>query len=180
VTRNSTGSARRYAQAAFEVALAKRDLPAWLTDLEKLEALLGDPQVALALENPRLDDGQRIGLALSLAPKSLNKERTNFLKLLVLAHRTGLIAEVRGDFQAMVDEAEGRTELELVVAQELSAADEKALSGDLAGKLGREVKVNVRVDPEIIGGVIIRQGDHVTDGSVRRRLAEMREELLAG
>ena len=180
MSQNSSGSARRYAQAAFEVAVAKRDLKAWSTALDELEGVLTDPQVALALENPRLDDGRRIGLALSLAPEGLNQERTNFLKLLVLAHRTGLIAQIRTEFQAMVDEAEGRTELELVVASALSSADESALTKELATKLGRDVKVNVRVDPEIIGGLIIRQGDHVTDGSVRRRLAEMREELLAG
>ena len=180
MSNSSSGSARRYAQAAFEVAEAKRDLKGWTADLERLEAVLTDPAVALALENPRLDTGRRIGLALSLAPDNLNQERSNFLKLLVLAHRTNLITAIRTDFQAMVDEAEGRTELDLVVAAKLSAADEKALAGELAAKLGREVKVKVTVDPEIIGGLIIRQGDHVTDGSVRRRLAEMREELLAG
>jgi F-type H+-transporting ATPase subunit delta len=180
VSRRSGGSARRYAQAAFEVARAKKDLRGWQADLEQLEVLLTDPQVALALENPRLDTQRRIGLALSLAPTDLAPERSNFLKLLVLAHRTNEIAEIRDEFQAMVDEAEGRTELDLVVAAKLSAADEKTLTAELAEKLGREVKVNVQVDPEIIGGLIIRQGDHVTDGSVRRRLAEMREELLAG
>ncbi|GAC1583574.1 MAG: ATP synthase F1 subunit delta [Candidatus Dormibacteria bacterium] len=176
----SGGSASRYAQAAFEVAREKRDLKGWSTDLQKLEEILTYPEVALALENPRLDTGRRIGLALSLAPSGLAPERANFLKLLVLAHRTNLIAEIRNQFQAMVDESEGRTELELVVAEKLSAQEEKALAAELGRKLGREVKVNVVVDPEIIGGLIIRQGDHVTDGSVRRRLAEMREELLAG
>lgn len=180
MSQNSSGSARRYAQAAFEVAREKHDLKGWLTDLESLEGVLTDPAVALALENPRLDSARRIGLALSLAPKGLAAERSNFLKLLVLAHRTNLVTEIRTQFQAMVDETEGRTELDLVVAARLSADDQKALTADLARKLGQEVKVNVTVDPEIIGGLIIRQGDHVTDGSVRRRLAEMREALLAG
>lgn len=175
----SGGSARRYAQAAFEVARAKQDLKGWQADLDELEGVLTNAQVALALENPRLDTGRRIALALSLLPK-LGPERANFLKLLVLGHRTDEITEIRAQFEAMVDEAEGRTELDLVVAAKLPAADERALTAELAEKLGREVKVNITVDPEIIGGLIIRQGDHVTDGSVRRRLAELREELLAG
>jgi len=180
VSKSARGPARHYAQAAFEVAQAKRDLKGWLTDLERLEAVLTHPGVALALENPRLDTNRRIGLALSLAPNDLAAERANFLKLLVLAHRTNLITAIRTDFQAMVDEAEGRTELDLVVAATLTPAETRALTAELATKLGHEVKVNVSVDPDIIGGLIIRQGDHVTDGSVRRRLAEMREELLAG
>jgi F-type H+-transporting ATPase subunit delta len=180
VTQTSGGSARRYALAAFEVAVEKGGLKAWLADLETLEAILTDPGVALALENPRLDDGKRIGLALSLVGSGFNQERANFLKLLVLGRRTNLIAEIRAEVQALVDEAEGRTELEVTVPTELSASDQKAITNELSEKVGREVKVNVRVDPEIIGGMIIRQGDHVVDGSVRRRLAEMRAELLAG
>ena len=179
MSRSSSGSASRYAQAAFEVARDRKDVKGWLADLDEMESVLTDPQVAQALDNPRLDTGRRIALALSLMP-TLQQERANFLKLLVLAHRTGLIGQVRSLFQAMVDESEGRIELDVVVAEKLSATDQKALTTELAEKLGRDVKVNVAVDPEIIGGVIIRQGDHVTDGSVRRRLAEMRDALLAG
>ena len=180
MTSNTGGSAQRYAQAAFEVAVAKHDLKGWRADLEDLEVILTNPGVALALDNPRLDEGQRVGLALSVLPKDFNQERSNFLKLLVLGNRTGLISEIRAQFQALVDDAEGRIELDVVVASKLSGDDEQAINRELAGKMGREVKVNVRVDPEIIGGLIIRKGDHVVDGSVRRRLAEMREELLAG
>lgn len=174
------GSARRYAQAAFEVARAKRDVNGWEADLDTLEAILTEPSVALALENPRLDDGRRIALVLSLLPRDFNQQRANFVKLLVLGRRTGLISQVRGEFQALVDEAAGRIELEVVVAERLSAEDQLALTRELSDKMGREVKVNVRVEPGIIGGLIIRRGDHVVDGSIRRRLAEMREELLAG
>ncbi|MFN2463342.1 MAG: F0F1 ATP synthase subunit delta [Candidatus Dormibacteria bacterium] len=180
MSRDSGGSAQRYAQAAFEVAREKGDIKGWSKDLDQLEVILTHPEVAQALENPRLDTTQRIGLVLGLAPKDLGPERANFLKLLVLGHRTSLVTEIREAFQAMVDEAEGRTELDLTVAAGLSSAEENALTKELAKKLGREVKVNVTVDPGIIGGLVIRQGDHVTDGSVRRRLAEMREELLAG
>jgi F-type H+-transporting ATPase subunit delta len=180
VTQVSAGSARRYAQAAFEVAVTRRDVKGWQEDLEGLEAILTDSDVALALENPRLDEGKRVGLALSLMPAGFNQERSNFLKLLVLGRRTELIDEIRSEFQALVDEAEGRTELEVTVPTKLSADEERSITAELSEKVGRAVKVNVVVDPEIIGGLIIRRGDHVVDGSVRRRLAEMREELLAG
>lgn len=180
MTRTSGGSARRYALAAFEVAVAKRDLKGWLADLETLETILTNPDVALAMENPRLDDGKRTGLALSLVGSGFNRQRANFLKLLVLGRRTHLVAAIRVDFQALVDDAAGRTELEVTVPTELSSSDQRAITDELSKKVGREVKVNVRVDPQVIGGMIIRLGDHVVDGSVRRRLAEMREELLAG
>jgi len=176
----AAGSARRYAQAAFEVAVDKHDVKGWLADLNTLEAILTDADVALALENPRLDTGKRVGLALSLLPNAFNQERANFLKLLVLGARTNLIGEIKAAFQGLVDEAEGRVELQLTVPNDLSSSDQQAITQELSDKMGRAVKVNVTVDPAIIGGAIIRHGDHVVDGSVRRRLAEMREELLAG
>jgi F-type H+-transporting ATPase subunit delta len=180
VTAASGGSARRYAQAAFEVAREKHDVKGWVTDLATLDDILTDQDVALALENPRLDTGKRVGLALSLVPTGFNQERANFLKLLVVGNRTNLISEIKAEFQRLVDDAEGRVELEVTAALPLSSAEQGAITQGLSDKVGREVKVNVTVDPSIIGGLIIRRGDHVVDGSVRRRLAEMREELLAG
>ncbi|MDQ6747369.1 MAG: F0F1 ATP synthase subunit delta [Candidatus Dormibacteraeota bacterium] len=180
MTSSHGGSARRYAQAAFEVAIDRHDVKGWLADLDTLQATLTDENVALALENPRLDRGRRVGLALSLVPTGFNQERANFLKLLVLGTRTNLITEIRTEFQRLVDDAEGRVEFEVTVPTALSAAEQRTLTSELSDKVGRKVKVNVAIDPEIIGGLIIRNGDHVVDGSVRRRLAEMREELLAG
>ncbi|MFN2465006.1 MAG: F0F1 ATP synthase subunit delta [Candidatus Dormibacteria bacterium] len=180
MTTASSGSARRYAQAAFEVAREKHDVKGWVTDLGTLDDILTDANVALALENPRLDTGKRVGLALSLVPSDFKQERANFLKLLVVGNRTRLIGEIKAEFQRLVDEAEGRVELEVTAALALSTAEQGNITRELSDKVGREVKVNVTVDPSIIGGLIIRRGDHVVDGSVRRRLAEMREELLAG
>lgn len=173
------GAAHHYARAAFDVARAHHDVAAWQTDFNQLERILTDEDVSLALENPRLDTGRKIGLALSLMPEGMDSTRLNFLKLLVLRRRTRLISQIRQDFEALVDQAEGRTEVELTVAIELSAEERQKLEAVLSKKSGSEVRVDVRVDPGILGGAIVRQGDHVTDGSVRRRLQEMRQELVA-
>jgi F-type H+-transporting ATPase subunit delta len=180
LTQARSSAAHRYARAAFEVARAHHDVAAWQADLNQLERILTDEDVRLALENPRLDTGRRIGLALSLMPEDMDPTRLNFLKLLVLRKRTDLISQVRREFEALVDAAEGRTEVELTVAAELSAEEMQRLAGVLSEKAAREVRVDFRIEPDILGGAIIRQGDHVTDGSVRRRLWEMRQELLAG
>jgi F-type H+-transporting ATPase subunit delta len=173
------GAAHHYARAAFDVARAHHDVAAWQTDLNQLERILTDEDVKLALENPRLDTGRKIGLALSLMPEGMDQTRLNFLKLLVLRRRTQLISQVRQEFESLVDEAEGRTEVELTVAVELSDEERRKLQAVLSEKSGSEVRVDVLVDPAILGGAIVRQGDHVTDGSIRRRLQEMRQELIA-
>jgi F-type H+-transporting ATPase subunit delta len=179
VTEQNVGVARSYARAAFEVATEKRAVTGWRQDLERLVEIFTDVDVAAAFDNPRLDDGKRIGLALGLLPDGFDSDRANFVKLLVLARRTRLIGAIRDQFEALVAEAEGRTELEVIVAQEVTDAGRSRLGKLLSEKLGREVELDVRVDPGLIGGIIVRHGDRIADGSVRRRLNEMRQELLA-
>jgi F-type H+-transporting ATPase subunit delta len=180
LTQAGTGAAHRYAQAAFDVARAHRSVAAWQTYLNQLERILTDEDVRLAVKNPRLDSGRRIGLALSLLPQDTDETRQNFLKLLVLRKRTELITQIRRGFEALVDAAEGRIEVELTVAAELPDEARQRLTVVLSEKAAGEVRVDFHVDPEILGGAIIRRGDHVTDGSIRRRLLEMRQELTAG
>jgi F-type H+-transporting ATPase subunit delta len=179
VSRPTGGAAHRYAQAAFDVARSHRDVPGWQGDLKRIEAIFTDEDVSLALENPRLDTARKIGLALALVPREMDPTRLNFVKLLVMRRRTQLLPEIRQEFEALVDEAAGRTEVELTVASALSAAEEKKLAEILSQKSGSEVRVDVRIDPAILGGAIVRQGDHVSDGSVRRRLQELRQRLTA-
>lgn len=177
MSQTTGGVARRYGQAIFDVARAHRDVAGWQADLKRIEAILTDEDVRLALENPRLDTGRKIGLALALMPGEMDPTRLNFIKLLVLRRRTQLVAAIHQEFENLVDEAAGRTEVELTVATELAAAEQKKLADILSQKSGREVRIDVRVDPAILGGAIVRQGDHVTDGSIRRRLQEMRQQL---
>ncbi len=179
MTEENVGVARSYARAAFEVATEKRAIKGWRQDLDRLVEIFADTEVATAFDNPRLDDGKRIGLALGLLPDGFDIDRANFVKLLVLARRTSVIATIGDQFEALVAEAEGRTELEVIVAREVTDAGRVRLGKLLGDRLGRDVELDVRVDPDIIGGVIVRQGDRVADGSVRRRLNEMRQELLA-
>jgi F-type H+-transporting ATPase subunit delta len=171
--------ARSYAKAAFEVATEKHDVPGWRRDLERLVEIFTDPEVAQAFENPRLDDAKRFALAIGLVPDDLDQDRANFVKLLVLSHRTGMIGAIRDAFEALVSEAEGRTELEITLATDVDQDGRAQLQRLLSEKLGRDVELDLRVDPGILGGIIVRLGDRVADGSVRRRLEEMREELLA-
>jgi F-type H+-transporting ATPase subunit delta len=180
VTTTGSGAARHYARAAFDVAREQRDVPGWERELETLQVILEDPDVAAAFRNPQLDDARRVGLAITITDdQGLRPEAVNFLKLLVLARRTGLIAAIRDSFEDLVAEAAGRVDLEVVSGRELTAAEVESIRAALTAKAGRETSVQIKIDPQIVGGLIIRQGDRVTDGSVRRRLHELREQLVA-
>jgi F-type H+-transporting ATPase subunit delta len=174
------GPARRYAEAAFAVAQKQHQLRAWQEDIARIEVILTDPDVAAAFANPRLDDGRRVALAISLAGDVLEREQLNFLKLVVLQGRAGVMSQIRRAFAALVDESEDRVDLEVVTARELTPPERELIDSQLRARLGRETRIQVRVDPSILGGLVIRQGDRVTDGSVRRRLAELSQAMLAG
>ncbi len=173
-------STRRYAEAAFAVAEEQKDVRGWDHDLEILELILNSPEAVQLFQNPRLDDAKRAALATAIAPDDLGVDRKNFLKLLVLNRRVDVISEIRREFGSLVGETEGRVDLEVTTANEPDAAERKHITSLLSERTGRETRVDIKVDPRIIGGLIVRQGDRVTDGSVRRRLTELREQLLAG
>jgi F-type H+-transporting ATPase subunit delta len=172
-------AAQRYAEAAFAVAREKGDIRGWLDDLVLLANVLTPDEVRQLFANPRLDERRRIGIALSLVPHDMKAERQNFLKLLVLGGRTSDIATIRRHFETLVAEAEGRLELQVTVPNAPDEEDRRLIEQLLAKRVGRETSVDYRIDPGIIGGLVIRRGDHVIDGSVRRRLQELRAQLIA-
>ena len=172
------GAPHRYAQAAFEVAVKQRDVEGWLEDLRRLEKRFSGEFLDL-FDNPRLDDGPRVALALTLAPDDLSPERLNLLKLLALGKRLRELPRVRQAFEAMVAEALGRVEFDVVVADEPDAEERARIEALVSESCGRDSSVRFTVDPAIIGGIVIRRGDHVIDGSVRRRLEELREQLVS-
>jgi F-type H+-transporting ATPase subunit delta len=161
------------------VAREEHDVAGWEKDLETLEDLLTDENVARAFASPQLDDGRRVGLAISLAPEGFKADRVNFMKLLVLRRRTGIIGAIREEFERLVAESQGRVDLEVTTGRPLSPQTQQRIREELSRKVGRDTRVEISLDPNLLGGVVIRQGDRVTDGSVRRRLQELREQLTA-
>ncbi len=173
-----SGPARRYAEAAFAVATERRQVDAWRGDLARMAEVLGNEDVSRVLDGPGLDDGRRVALAVSLLGDDFERERLNLLKLVVLRRRAGLMGQIRAAFEQLVDAAAGRAEVEVTTAQEPSQDEVEAIRRLVSDRVGGEASVRMRVDPAIIGGVVIRRGDRVTDGSVRRRLAGLRQGLL--
>ena len=129
------------------------------------------------LDGPGLNDGPRVALVVSLLG-DFDRERLNFLKLVVLRRRAGLMGQIRDAFEQLVEAAAGRVEVEVTTARQPGEDEVEAIHRLVSDRVGGDASVRMRVDPAIIGGVVIRRGDRVTDGSVRRRLAELRQGLL--
>jgi F-type H+-transporting ATPase subunit delta len=172
----TTSIARRYARATFEVAQEQNAATEWQSFLDELAALALDRSLLGALENPNISDEQKLK-ALRGAFQSLPEPLANLLRLLIQRHRLGTLPGIAAAFAQFVDEAEGRTEAEVVSARLLDDSELKAVEEHLTKHTGKTVRLRKSVDPALIGGVVLRIGDEVIDASISTRLDRLRQRL---
>ncbi len=164
--------ARPYVQAAFEVAQKQGDLKGWSEMLKVLSSLMSNEEIRAVVASPRVKSGQIEELMLQLAG-SLNKEQGNFVRILVQGGRLNVVHEIADLFEELRAEAEKSAQVTVTSAFELGAEQQEKIAAALKARLGTEVKLSCTVDKGLLGGIVIRMGDKVIDGSANTRLAEM-------
>ncbi len=168
-------AAKRYAQAAFGIASDANALPQWRSELNDVATVLAESGLAPVLADTKLPLERRLSLvdrALDVSPLAMN-----FAKLLVSKGRSTEARAVAEAFDRMADEREGIAHASVTTAVELSPDQLNAISARLSQSLGRQVRARAVVDPSIIGGLVVRVGDKLVDGSIRTRLKRLRREL---
>ena len=173
--------ARNYAEALLALARKANDPRGWGRLVQDVADSVGaDRTLRLFLESPRVSAEQKnevLGKALQdRAPRLF----VRYLQTLVNKGRQMLLPEIAAEYHALLDEVEGRVHAHVTVARPASDPDREVITRQLTQKLGRDVVPHFTVNPAILGGVVVKVGDRVMDGSVRRRLALLRGRLLAG
>jgi F-type H+-transporting ATPase subunit delta len=174
----ATAAARRYARAVFELAQQDHDVDAWGRRLGELRELLSNDQVAAVLTNPTIDAGRRMEL-ISAAPHVADAETTNLAKLLIESGRVSEISGIVDEFERLADEEAGRVRATVTTAVELNAVERDEVAEQLSRRLGREVRLEVAVDPRILGGLKLQYGDRLVDATVATKLQQLRRRLAA-
>lgn len=169
--------ARPYAEAVFELAKAQQSLAPWSEMLAFLVAVVADENIQQLASNPRIERARFVDLVLGIGGKNITEEGANFVRLLVENHRLMLLPDIAMQFEILKAEAEKRVDATVTSAFPLEDAQLKQLSEVLKRKFGREVKLTAQTDKNLVGGIVIRAGDIVIDGSVRGRLAELATHL---
>ena len=168
---------RVYANALFEAARDKGRLDAVRDQLlEVVDAEAQVPELRELLRNPRLDPRARAA-ALEDVLGDAEELLRNFLLLLADKGRTGQLEEIAREFERLVAEHEGIVHAELTTAVELSDDEATKLLGRIEQASGRKVEATRRVDPDLIGGIVLQVGSHRLDASVRGRLERLRRQL---
>jgi F-type H+-transporting ATPase subunit delta len=175
-----TTAARRYAEAAFE--LAKRDdaLDKWRDDLRNANALLGEERVNRIVDNPALPFADRRRVIDDLLEKRIGKPARNLISLLAERRRLGLLPAIVAEYQRLLNRERGIAIAIVTSAAELSRDEQRAIEERLRQMTGSDVELDVRIDEGLIGGLTVRVGDRLLDASVRGRLERLRDQLVAG
>jgi F-type H+-transporting ATPase subunit delta len=167
--------ARNYAEALF----AAGDTYGELLD-GVAGAIEADERIAIVLDSPRVSKDAKSKILERALKKEAPAEFVRFLQAVVRRGRQGLMSEIAQEYQVLLDQKLNRVHAGVTLADEPDARMEKQVIERLTKALGREVRAYFRSDPKILGGVVVRVGDRIFDGSVRRRLTALQRRMLTG
>jgi len=168
--------AKRYAQAAFEIARGRDSLEEWATDLALVGTVMTDPQAASILSSTKLALADRYRL-LEAILEGIDPLVMNLARLLVAKGRVGIGSQVAEAYRDLVDEHSGIAHARVVTAVPLADAEQRVVEERLGQIMGKKVIAHLEVEPAIVGGLVARVGDRLIDGSTRSKLLALRGTL---
>jgi len=172
--------ARRYAEAAFQVAMRDGTLDAWRRELDAAAEIVGDERVVRVLANPAIPTEQRATALTELLGDRASAPVQNLIQLLLRRGRIEQLPRVAAEFRRLDDERQGITHATATSATPLTPDEVRALTARLEQSTGGRIALDVQVDPSLLGGLVVRVGDRLIDGSVRGRLERLRNQLVSG
>jgi F-type H+-transporting ATPase subunit delta len=170
--------ARRYATALFEVASERKVVDAVQEELTAVAGIIStNPALQKILEHPHIATSVKNDLLKKLFAEKLNEVTTNFLQLVVNRRREGSLEDVKDHFVELANEAKGVAEATVTTAKELSTEELNQLQEKFGKLLNKTLHVTTQVNPSLFGGVVVRIGDRLFDGSVSGKLARFQQNL---
>jgi F-type H+-transporting ATPase subunit delta len=175
-----TTASRRYAEAAFELALRDDVVDAWAADLRTAAQLVGDERVARIVDNPSRPFAERREVLDRLLNRRIKSPARRLVTLLAERRRLDLLPEIAVEYDELLKRHRGIVTAIVTSAVPLTPDESRALEERLRAMTGATVELEPRIDPGLIGGLTVRIGDRLLDGSVRGRLERLRDQLIAG
>jgi F-type H+-transporting ATPase subunit delta len=174
-----SGVSGRYATALFELARDEKSIDAVKADLDKFDAMLSESaDLKRLVRSPVFGaDAQSRALAAVLDKAEITGISANFLKVLVANRRLFAVSDVIRAFRALVAKFKGEASAEVTVAEPLSDKNLDALKTALKQVSGKDVTLNVKVDPSIIGGLVVKLGSRMVDSSLRTKLNSIKHAM---
>lgn len=176
----SSTISRNYAETLLILARKANDTSGWGALLQQLaDAIQTDKTLKLFLESPRVAVVKKTEVIKNALGDKAPALFVRFLQQLVVNRRQAMIREISAEYNSMLNAAEGRVVARVTLSREPSTEERDAIVARLSATLSKAVDPKIIIDPSILGGIIIRMGDTVMDGSVRRKLALLRRRMVA-
>ncbi|KAA0077932.1 F0F1 ATP synthase subunit delta [Tardiphaga sp. P9-11] len=174
-----SGMSGRYATALFELARDEKSVDAVKADLDKFAAMLADSaDLARLVRSPVFAaEVQGKALASVLEKAGITGITANFLRVLTANRRLFAVNDVIRGFRALVAKFKGEATADVTVAEPLSDKNLDALKTALKSVTGKDVALNVKVDPSIIGGLVVKLGSRMVDSSLRTKLNSIKHSM---
>jgi len=173
-------AARRYAEAAFEVAMRDGTVDAWRAELDAAAEIAADETVGRLLANPAVALETRTEMAEKIFSKVVGRPTLNLIGLMLRRGRIEQLPRVAAEFRRLDNARQGITVTTATSASPLTPDEIRALTTRLEQFTGGRVELDLQVDPSLLGGLVVRVGDRLIDGSVRGRLERLRTQLVSG
>ena len=171
--------ARSYAEALLELGERHGETAAYAAAFGELDAALGtDQRIRRFLETPKIDAAAKQAALRKALDGKVPESFVRFLLVVLAKRRQGLLHGIREAYDALLDERADRVHAQITLARPADDAMLKEIGDRLTEMLGKTVVPHVVVNPAIVGGIIVKYGDRVLDGSVRRQLVSLKREMM--
>ena len=172
--------ARNYAETLLELAKRAKDLRGWGSLIQAIaEAMRNDETLRAFLETPRVDVATKNDVLRKALTDRAPSKFVRFIESVVRHRRQMLIPVIAQEYMDLVDQVENRMHANVTVATEADEKTRKLIADRLSKVFNKTVVPHLTVDSRILGGLVVRVGDTVMDGSVRRKLGTLRQRMLA-
>jgi F-type H+-transporting ATPase subunit delta len=170
------GMAGRYAAALFELAKDQRQIETVEADVKTFQAMLDSSEdLRRLVRSPVIPaDGQLRALTTLLGKAGISGLTSNFIKLLTRNRRLFAVADILRTFRALLARERGEVSADVATAHALTAAQMQVLSDSLKASIGKNVQIHTRVDPHLLGGLIVKVGSRMIDSSLRTKLNNLK------
>ena len=176
---NASTIGRNYAEALLTLARRSDDMEEWGQLLDAIAtAMREDQTLRTFLESPKLAASQKIDILEKALGRKVPRLFLRYIETVIQKRRQMLIPEIAAEYQTLLDEAENRLHANVTVAREPGEPERDALARQLSRLFGKRVVPHISTNPAILGGLIVKVGDTVMDGSVRKRLSVLKQRML--
>jgi len=174
-----TTLARPYAKAIFELASQGNEIDSWLEKLQLLSQVTSNDDVMDMIINPEVSLDETVSMLSEICKDMLDEKSINLIRLAGENGRLDIFPEIVKEFEVLKAEAQGTLEAEVISAYAVNATQKKLITESLIKRFDKEVTITTSIDKSLVGGIVIRAGDLVIDGSVSNQLQKITHTLMS-